>query len=412
MTLKQSLTSAFEKQFGLGVPTLCVRAPGRIEILGNHTDYNNGYALSGAISRDVTVVVRPRTDRQIRCYSNAFPELGIQSFDLDNIPQSPAGNWVDYVRGVCVELLTHSRMSESQEARALSGADIFVESDLPNSGGISSSAALELGVASSLVQLFGWVEDPQALAQLCQRAENNYVGTPCGFLDQASVALPTKDHMLFIDFQRGENQRYPTELIPASMEANGLSFVLAVDPEVKRNLGATGYPARRQQCEKSLVFWSEVLQRQVSSLREVSLLEFEAHEKRLAEFDVVVHKRVKHVIHENERVLAAVEALKVNDFKTFGRLLTASGESAINLYELAEGVPQLRDLVAYAPKLPGVLGARNMGGGFSVLVLALVAQGEIAAYTEQMQDYYQGAYPEGQLRFIVVSLSEGVARLW
>lgn len=408
MTLKQSLISAFEKHFGAGVPVVCVRSPGRIEILGNHTDYNNGYALAGAISRDVYVVVRPRSDRKICCYSNAFAELGVQSFTLDHIPDSPEGNWIDYVRGVCVELLKRGEAEGIQ----FTGADIFVESDLPNSGGISSSAALELGVASSLVELFNMTIEPQALALLCQRAENNYVGTPCGFLDQAAVALPTQDHMLFIDFQQKQDQSYSTQLIPAALEASGLAFVLAVDATVKRNLGATGYPARRKQCEQSLPFWSEVLGRVVSSLREVSVSEFEAHAQALAEYDVVIHNRVKHVVYENQRVLAAVDALRVGDFKTFGRLLTASGESAMALYELADGVPQLSDLVAYAPQLPGVLGARNMGGGFSVLTLALVEQSEITAYTDQMQDHYQALYPDGCLSFIVVSLSQGVERLW
>lgn len=409
MNLKQSLTEVFQKQFGVGGPVICVRSPGRIEILGNHTDYNNGFALAGAISRDVYVLLRPRSDRLIRCFSKAYPARGIVSFSLDDLPQAPAGDWVDYVRGVCVELIA--------QGFAIGGADIFVQSDLPNSGGISSSAALELGVALGLVQLFELSVnkphvDMQALARLCQSAENNFVGTPCGFLDQAAVALPKAEHMLFIDFLQNDDKSYPTQLIPAALDANQLAFVLAVDPSVKRNLGETGYPARRKQCEQSLLFWSEALGRKVSSLREVSVSTFEAHEQNLRAHDALMHKRVKHVIYENQRVLTAVQALKENDFETFGRILTASGESALNLYDLAEGVPQLRDLVTFASGVSGVLGARNMGGGFSVLALALVEKSAIDGFTTQVRAHYQDLHPEGELTFIEVALRDGAGLLW
>ncbi len=397
--LKQKFTGFYDTS----EPDLLVRSPGRIEILGNHTDYNNGYALAGAISRSIYFAFKKRSDRQVRCYSTSFPDLGVQVFDMDAIDGRLEGNWLDYVKGVIWEM--------RRRGLNLEGADILLDSTLPCSGGLSSSAALELGIAHGFASLHDLPLTAMEQAMLCKQAENNYVKSPCGFLDQAAVALPLQDQMLWIDFKPMNDGGYRTERVAANFENHRLQFVLAVDPSVKRNLAATGYPARRKMCEDSLPFWSEKLGRPISALRDVSVEDFQHHERSLETIDPAMARRVKHIVHENQRVQDGVAALKGQDIETFGRLLTASGISAMDLYELAEGVPQLSDLVALAPTLSGVVGARNMGGGFSVVVLALVKSDRVADYEKAMANFYQQRYPEGKLEFIAVTLINGTETL-
>lgn len=365
---------------------MIINSPGRAEIIGNHTDYNSGYALACAISQSTVGLFGKRQDNKIAIRST-IPEFKDQvvEFSLDKIERDETVKWGNYVKAVAKELLN--------AGYKISGANILVETNFPASGGLSSSAAFELCVARGLLELSQLKFEPETIAHLCQQAENSQlVQSPCGFLDQATIAFAKKDQLVFLDFK----QPVKHELIPAKMET--ASFVVAVDRTVKRILGESGYPARRKMCEEACNILG------VKSLREMSVLEFE---QKKAQLEPVMTQRVKHVVYENQRVLEAVMALKNNDLMAFGRLLTESGKSALDLYQLDENTPELRFLMETAQKLDGVLGARNMGGGFSAIILGLVLNDKIENFEKKLDQQYFSKY-NNHLEFIKFTPSQGV----
>ncbi|OIP94926.1 galactokinase [Candidatus Wirthbacteria bacterium CG2_30_54_11] len=400
LTDTDRLVKQFRGLFG-APPELEVRSPGRAEIIGNHTDYNHGFALAAAIEQHITALVRKRSDDRVRLFSTAFSRDGIQEFLLSaSIDRDPLHPWTNYAKGVIIELLA--------SGQRLSGADILLDSDLPGSGGVSSSAALELAIAHGMTAITGAALDPLKAALLCQRAENSFVGSPCGFLDQASIALGKAGNLVFLDFEPvGEFPISNHRLIPADLTRFGAKFVLAVDPQVKRVLGSSGYPARRKSCEDSLPFWSKHLGRTVRSLRDVTTTEFENFRDQLEAHDPVMRKRSEHIIYENARVLSAVSCLEHQDITGFGKLLTLSGESALHLYDLDEQMPELTYLFETGKVLPGVLGIRNMGGGFSALVLALVAESSFEKFEKDLAQAYLDRFGH-QLDFLYFRASDGV----
>ncbi len=394
------LHDQFWTLFG-AMPEVLVTSPGRAEIIGNHTDYNHGFALAVAIEQHLTVLFRKRTDGVVRLFSTSYPDAGILAFSLSEpIDHDPLHTWTNYPRGVINELLK----TDAQ----LSGADILIDSDLPLSGGISSSAALELAIAQGMIALAGLEIPAVELAFLCQKAENGFVGSPCGFLDQGSIALGQADHFVYLDFEPdGDRPISEHRLVPADLSSAGAQFILAVDPQVKRELGTSGYPARRKSCEDSLSFWSDSLGRSVRSLRDVTPQEFTVYRDRLDQFDRTMRMRCEHIIFENDRVLRAVSALELGDIVAFGQLLTQSGESALRLFELDEQTPELTYLFDTGKRLPGVLGIRNMGGGFSALVLALVQVTESAQFKHTFSQAYQDRFGH-VLEFFAIQASDGV----
>jgi len=362
-----------------------VNSPGRAEIIGNHTDYNNGYALSCAITQSTVVNLKQRPDNQIiaKSLNPEFPEK--VSFSLDKIRRDEKIKWGNYIRGVVSEML--------KAGKKIRGAEITVKTNFSASGGLSSSAAFELGVAYGLLKLAGEKIEPEAVAKLCQKAENGeLVQSPCGFLDQATIAFAQKGKMVFLDFL----PPVKVKLIKAKLP--GASFVVAVDRKVKRILGESGYPARRKSCEKA----AKILK--ISSLREVDPERFEKEKSKL---DPVTRKRAEHIVYENQRVLEAVKVLKAGKVERFGELLSESGRSALELYDLAEKTPELRFLMETAQKLNGVLGARNMGGGFSAIILALVRDRVELEFEKELDRKYYNKYRR-HLEFIKFTPSDGV----
>jgi galactokinase len=376
---------------------IIVRSPGRAEIIGNHTDYNNGLALASAISRSTIALFRKQDTGLIRIFSNGFAEEPIV-FNMDNILKDHVNSWTNYPRGVVHELLNAGHL--------IGGAEILVDSKVPNSGGVSSSASFELAIALGLLSLYDEDFDPLSVARLCQKAENDFVGSPCGLLDQVAVTLGSREQMVLIDFQPEGDAPVSTKLVSATLGRHNAAFVIAVDPTVKRQLGETGYPARRKMCEESLPIWTRLLGRQVNSLRDISVEEFEMHRYELDNVNRIMRMRVEHVVKENKRVLDAVAALQRNDIAEFGKLLTASGKSALELYELDENTPELTLLVNTGRGLSGVLGLRNMGGGFSAVILALVRNEVISAFQEQLNFAYQKEFGK-DLEFIEFNVTQG-----
>jgi len=362
-------------------PQVISQAPGRAEIIGNHTDYNNGYALSAAINNKTTTFLAKREDRLVHVFSTTFSKEP-SIFSLDLIEKGLHGEWLNYIKGVISEIQTRYPR--------ISGMNILIDSDVPSSGGVSSSAALEMSLATGILELFGVEMDPVEKAHMCQKAENGpLVEVPCGFLDQASSGLTTENHLLFLDFlPSGDIPVSELRQIPIDLSKYDMSFVVIVDKSVKRNLGTSGYPARRAQCERSVPILAKMLGRTLKSLRDVTGSEFESKRAELERIDPEMRKRVEHIVYENQRVLDAVEALEAGKIEQFGNILTASGKSALELYELDAQTPELTKLVTEGRKIEGVVGIRNMGGGFSAIALALVRNEQMESFKTSLNVVY------------------------
>ena len=372
---KQLFTTLFGTQ-----PTTIARAPGRAEILGCHTDYNSGYALAAGISESTFAYCSKKDESSITVASTAYPNEVI-TFSLNDIAGVETNKWTNYIRAVAKELVT--------AGHTIGGANILIDSTVPKSGGVSSSAALELAVAYGLLQLYKYPIDAMKIALLCKQAENSpIVKSPCGFLDQGSSAFAKKDALVLMDFlPKGNDPVSSVTVIPAEFPIPA-TFIIPVDPTLERQLGETGYVARRKMCEDSLPFWSTKLGRPVTSLRQVSVVEFEMFRKDLDLLNPVMRKRCEHIVYENARVLAAVVALKNKKIDVFGNLLTEGGKSSLELYGLDENTPQLTFLVEKGRVLPGVLGMRNMGGGFSAIALALVKNESLDTFKQTLSAMY------------------------
>lgn len=400
-TLKRitpSLKSKYKYLFNKN-PLFLSSAPGRAEIIGNHTDYNHGYALGAAINDCTFAAVSPRNDDFIQAYSENF-DGKISRFKLTQINKKSGNHWTNYVKAVVSEL--------SRKQRIKSGFDLYVTSSVPSSGGVSSSAALELAVGLALSKLYKIKISRLDLAVLCQKAENGpLVGSPCGFLDQGTAALSKKNSLLFLDFKPKNNLPVSHYIhIPLDLRKYKCSFMIVVDKNVKRRLGESGYPVRRRQCEKSLPILSKLFDRKVRSLRDVKIPDFLKVKHKLEEIDPKMRMRVEHIVYENDRVLESVNAIRHKDIVSFGRLLTQSGESSLNLYELDEKTPELTFLVREAKKGRGVLGTRNMGGGFSANILVLIKNSFLKEFKEKLSFSYQKEY-NNRLDFILFNPSAG-----
>jgi galactokinase len=393
----------FAKLYGAD-PTVISRAPGRAEILGCHTDYNYGFALAAGISRSTLGFFSKRTDKKIRVYSNAYDGKPVE-FLLTDTHADTTLKWTNYVRAVIRELMN--------KGEKIGGANILIDSNVPKSGGVSSSAAFELAVAYGLLALYDRPRDATTIASLCKAAENSdLVKSPCGFLDQGTVAFAKSGKMVLFDFlPKGNAPVSRVEAVTAKFNTDEVSFVIPVDLTLERQLGETGYVQRRAMCEQSLPFWQKVLKRPIKSLRDVTTADFVAYRDTLEKKNPTMRKRVEHIIYENDRVLKAIPALAAGDVKTFGSLLTQSGVSGLDLYGLDENTPQLTHLVTYGRTLPGVLGMRNMGGGFSAIALALVTRKAMATFQSELRNSYKKKFGR-TLEFIEFSLTQGAEILY
>lgn len=386
------------------LPELVVRSPGRAEIIGNHTDYNHGYALSTAISNSTLALFKKNNTNSIRIFSNNFSTQEPVIFAINQkIAHDEKNTWSNYARGVVEELQKKNIITV--------GADVLIDSNIPMGAGVSSSAAYELAICLGLLKVSGQALSELEMALLCQKAENLYVKSPCGFLDQGSIMFGKHGQLVFMDFlPQDGNPVTKVENVTTRLSDSGGSFVVAVDKTAKRELGTSGYPARRKMCEDGLPFWSKVLNKEVESLRFVTPIEFEQHKAELEKISPEMGKRAEHIIYENERVLKAIEALKNDDVSLFGKLLTEAGESALFLYELAQDTPELLFLFEEGKKMPGVLGIRNMGGGFSATVLALVKKEQLGEFKKNLSNLYKNKF-NSNLDFIEFNLTNGVGVL-
>jgi galactokinase len=360
---RASIGAAFGGRYGRA-PRL-FRAPGRVNLIGEHTDYNGGFVLPMAIERETLVAAAAREDRRVRVYSLGREEEA--AFDLDRPGPTRRGLWLDYVEGV-------ARALESRGHR-LSGADLLIASDVPSGAGLSSSAALEVSVGLALVRVSGQEIDGVTLALAGQQAEHTYVGTMCGIMDQFVAALGRAGHALLIDCRH-------LEAAPVPLDTSEVAVVVC-DTGVKHQLSTSEYNVRREECARGVALLGEHLPG-VSELRDVSVADFERHGRRLPE---PIRRRCRHVITENERTLLAADALRGGDLAEFGRLMSASHASLRDDYEVS--CRELDLLVGIAGTVPGVLGSRMTGGGFGGSTVSLVRRDSLAEFRRAVSGRYE-----------------------
>jgi len=361
---RERMARWFEGNFG-GEPTLWSRAPGRVDLMGSHTDYNLGFVLTLAISRDTWVAARPREDSIVRLYSANLDTL--DSFDLRAIParENSGARWSDYPRGVAWSL--------AAERLPLGGFDGVIHSTVPIRSGLSSSAALECAVAVMFRALGGWKMSGERIALLCQRAENEYVGMNCGILDQFSSCLGRAGCALLLDCR--DLSTRPVNL------AEGIRVVIC-DTKSPRELVGGEYGARRALCEEGAALLG------VPALRDATI----AH---TAILSGNVRKRCEFVIGENERVLAMSDALSVGDRGAIRRLCTESFTGARDLYEICS--PSMLTMMEAMMTAPGAIGARQAGAGFGGCMVAFVETiktDEFAAAVSERYSEKTGLTPE------------------
>lgn len=356
-------------------------APGRVELLGNHTDYNQGLVLAAAIDRGITVSGSARDDDRIRLSSELTAER--VEVALNGFAPQTEQRWANYPLGVVEQF---QRRGDTIGAFAAN-----ISGDVPVGAGVSSSAALEVATAGLLMQLNGVHIEPLEVAKLCQRAENEFVGVRSGLLDQATSVFGRADHLVHIDFR---------DLAVGTIPFPHGFALLIVETGVKHSLVASAYNARREECAAAARALG------VSSLREITPEKLEAARDSL---DPLLYRRAAHIAGENDRVARAVAALQQNDVQTIGALMNASHESSRVNFE--NSTPELDLLVDIAQSLPGVLGARLTGGGFGGGTVTLVEAARAADSLQQIEDRYASQSSHAPTGF-VCRIADGAAVQW
>jgi galactokinase len=360
------------------------RAPGRVNLIGEHTDYNDGFVMPIAIDRATTASVTPRRDRTIVASSGRAPVVTI---DLDEPGGGPSGSWGDYIRGTAVML--------ERRGYPLSGADVAIESDVPSGAGLSSSAALEVSVGYGLLDTAGHAIDLTELALACQQAEHEFAGTRCGIMDQFICCHGRAGHALLIDTRSLQADALP---LPDHVR------VLICNSMIKHAHASGEYNRRRADCEAGVRALAAALPG-IRALRDVTPPDLEAHRARL---DERVFRRCRHVVTENDRVIRAAAALGRGDLGAFGSLMVASHASMRDDYEIS--TREIDALVEAALVCDGIYGARLTGGGFGGCVVALVDAASAPAASERIRARYREA--TGRTAEIYpCAASDGVRRL-
>jgi galactokinase len=337
----------FQQVFGYE-PTVRYSAPGRVNLIGEHTDYNEGYVLPFAIDRRTTASIAPREDRLLRVAS-AFDEGTVVSLSLDELSPAAMGGWSAYVFGIAWAL-----QEQGADLSQATGFDVHIESDVPVGAGLSSSAAIECGVALAFNDLWELGLDRKQLARVGQYSENHAVGAPTGIMDQSASLLGEQDAVVFLDCRTLD-----TAVVDMALQADGLE-VLVIDTRVEHAHATGGYKARRESCERG----AELLG--VEALRDVAVDDLPRAQELL---DDETFRRVRHVVTEDQRVLDTVRTLREQGARAIGDLLVASHDSMRDDFEIS--VPEL-DLAVATAMANGAVGARMTGGGFGGAAIALV----------------------------------------
>ncbi len=356
MSLQERVTTEFTRRFG-AAPITIVRAPGRVNLIGEHTDYNDGFVLPMAIDRAMWIALHPRPDRTVSAYSLDMREA--VEFDLDQFEKQ--SGWGEYLKGVAWALI--------DAGYEVHGWEGVVAGDVPIGAGLSSSAAWELAAARAFAAVSGFAWDAPAMALLGQRAENKWVGVNCGIMDQMISATGQADHAVLIDCRSLELQTVP--LPPETV-------VIVLDTATRRGLVDSAYNERRSQCEAAARFFN------VKALRDVSVEQFNA---RSDELDPITRRRARHVVTEDDRALRAVEVMRRGDAVELGQLMNACHLSLRDDFEVSSH--ELNVMVEAAQRRPECYGARMTGAGFGGCAVALVRADAADGFVREVSADYQ-----------------------
>jgi galactokinase len=367
---QEALAEKFANRFGKQPRIL--QAPARVNLIGEHTDYNDGFVLPAAIQFHTSVAIAPRTDDWLRVYSENYGEK--VEFRSVELPDKARNHWSDYVVGVALRLL--------EQGTRLPGADVWICGDVPQGAGLSSSASLEVAVCGAFLQAASTTMEGESIARLCQKAENEFVGARCGIMDQFVSVHGRKDHALLLDCRSLE---YACQPLPHAIR------LVICNTMVRHAIAGGEYNQRRKECEAGAKFFAE-RKAGVRALRDVSMAEFRRYEAELPE---PVRRRCRHVIAENERVLQSAEALARHDLEQFGQFMRQSHESLRDDFDVS--CAELDLMAELAWKHPGVYGARMTGGGFGGCTINLVKREEVEAFRSSIAAEYgraTGKHPE------------------
>jgi len=362
MTRSEELRSKFRQVYGEEA-TLC-RAPGRVNLIGEHTDYNDGFVFPAAIDLFAWIAIAPRRDRRIHLQSENFGQAA--EFDLDAGPRAASREWSSYVFGVALVL--------DQSGYRLRGANLLIRGDVPIGAGVSSSAALEVATGFALLANSGITIDGTKLAVCCQKAENDFVGTRCGIMDQLASACCVRDRALLLDCRSLDFHTVP---LPS-----GIRLVIC-NSMVKRELAASAYNTRRAECEEGVRILAERFPG-VRALRDVTIEQLQSCQEALPKN---VYKRCRHVVSEDERVILAARALEHNHLHDLRGLMAESHRSLRDDYEVSCG--ELDLLVDLASQAEGVHGARMTGAGFGGCTINLVNSEAVAEFQRRISPEYE-----------------------
>lgn len=383
MIKPRELSHAFHSLYE-GQPRI-YRAPGRVNLIGEHTDYNDGFVMPAAIDLWTWVALARRKDRKILIRSENFSESA--EFDLDEAEVRNKGHWSDYPHGVAATL--------EEAGHQLSGANILIDGDVPIGSGLGSSAAVEVATGCALLDNAGLKIDRLELAKLCQHAENEFVGMRCGLMDQFISCFGERGRALMLDCRSLEYKLLP---LPEDLK------VVVCNTMVKHELASSEYNARRAECEEGVRLLSIELAH-VSSLRDVTMDDLEQVSQKLPDS---VRRRCRHVVSENARVLKAASALDTGDLRGFGRLMGESHQSLRDDYEVS--CQELDLMVELANQVQGVFGARMTGGGFGGCTVNLVSSLSVDSFKRSVAVGYQKATGR-KPRIYVCSPAQGAERV-
>lgn len=365
--MKETVLKKFEEIFGDTKGVKVYFAPGRVNLIGEHTDYNAGHVFPCALTIGTYAAARVREDRKLRFYSMNFEKLGVIESSLEDLKPEKEADWTNYPKGVMWAF-------EERGFRIPKGMDIVLNGNIPNGSGLSSSASLEVLTGFILRDFFGFDVSNQDLALIGQFSENQFNGVNCGIMDQFAIAMGKKDHAIFLDTADLSYTYAPIKL-------KGAKIVIACSNK-KRGLGDSKYNERRSECEAALSELQKAVK--IDGLGNLTEAQFEEYKSAIK--DEVRVKRAKHAVYENQRTIQAVAALQADDIELFGTLMNASHVSLRDDYEVT-GI-ELDTLVEEAWKVEGVIGSRMTGAGFGGCTVSIVKDGAIDSFIRQAGEAY------------------------
>lgn len=376
--------TTFADQFS-GDPVL-VKAPGRINVIGEHTDYNHGFVLPAAVDQAIYLAVSASGSNECKLVALDMDETF--TFDVDDFAPTTEKKWANYLMGVVSEI--------QKSGRKISGFNAVFAGDVPLGSGMSSSAALECGTCFALNELFELNIPKVEMVKMSQKAEHNYAGVMCGIMDQFASMMGSADHALLLDCESLEYDHFPIELTE--------HMIVLCNSNVSHNLADSEYNIRRSQCEEGVA----ILQKHyegINTLRDVTLEQLESHKE---EFSEVVYRRCKYVIEENERVLQMTKAMESGDFDTIGKILRIAQDGMRSEYEIS--CKEIDFMTDFANNRSDVLGARMMGGGFGGCTINIVNKGSEDQFIAELNEAYKEQFNK-EITPIKVVISDGVKRI-